>query len=422
LLGFNSKKQPTLKGSGLRTIRGQFSVETNSEIEQRLAGNAFKREFKKMADTDAICGAVLLAITKIFQSIEWKCVDDDYGILQKSLDNVGWVTNLEDILTHLIYGHSVQELTLQEQTGEVTWNQMFFRPQTTISEWKHSETGQLKYVTQLDKTYNKIDIPAVKCLVFYTSKTQTTPNGKSLFRNAYRDWYYKTNIEKIESIGIERDLTGLPVMKAPEDVNLLDEQGKLTPIAEWAWTTVRNIKQNSQEGLVLPFGWGFELAGSPGKRQFDLNAVINRYSNNIALSMLCQFLVLGLTNSSGSFSLAKEQSSLFHIAVEGFANNICHTVNNQFIGGKALQLYNGLEKQPKLKAVGIERIELGDLASFLGRLLKYNILTPDDKLEEYLRDRAALPKRDNESSRIADVKLAAENGTNKDTKEGESDE
>lgn len=430
MLGFNSKSKPEAKPASKKAIpytsvRGQFSLQTDIELESRLAGNAYKREFHKMAQTDAVCGAVLLAINKIFQSIEWKTVNDSEGILAASMENAGWTAALEDILTHLVFGHSVMEVTLIKQPdGRVLWNKLHFRPQTTIVDWKYNTNGDLLHIEQSSTGLGNVEIPANKCLIFHTTRTQTTPNGKSLFRNAYRDWYYKTNIEKIESIGIERDLTGLPVLTCPEDEMLQDADGKLTPIGDWAWKTVRNIKQNAQEGLVLPARWTFELAGSPGKRQFDLNAVINRYSNNIALSMLSQFLVLGVTNSSGSFALAKEQSSLFHIAVEGFANAICNVVNTQFIGGKALKAFNGLAEQPKLKAVGIERIELGDLASFLGRLLKYNIITPDDKLEEYLRDRVALPPRDETTSRIADIKLsveAAEASTNKDSPEGEED-
>jgi len=397
-----SSPAPTKQNvSGYQTIKGQFSYDTNTDIDAVMGKTQLIREFNRMADTDAVCGAVLLALTQIFKSISWATEDDEDGVLAQSLINAGWMDNLGDILTHFVFGHSVIEVTLTERdaNGHVHWKSMHYRPQVTLADWNFSEQGQLVSLTQRLSTGKTAEIRASKCLIFHCAKTQATPRGKSLFRNAYRDWYYKTNIEKIEAIGVERDLTGLPILKAPQDTELQAEDGSLNAVGQWAWQTVRNVKRNSQEGLVLPTGWQFELAGSPGKRQFDLNAVINRYANNMALSMLSQFLVLGVTSSSGSFALAKEQSSLFHIAVEGFAKDVANVVNSQFIGGRALQLFNDLPKQPKLKPVGIERIDISDLASFLGRLLKYNIITPDERLEAFLRDRVALPPHDPETAR-----------------------
>lgn len=395
------------KPSGFMTIKGKFEHDIDKEVENRLRGHRALVEFYKMSQNDAICGAIILALTKIFQDIEWKAEDDEQGILAQSLENVGWKKILEDILTFFIYGHSVMETVLKEENNQVVWDRMYYRPQTTIMDWKFKSNGDLAYFTQVAQG-NIVDIKASKCLLFTNLATQSNPKGKSLFRNAFRDWYYKTNIEQVEAIGIERDLTGLPVLKAPESAELQDETGALNELGKWAWTTVRNIKRNSQEGLVLPPEWQFELVGSPGKRQFDLNEVIARFSGNMALSMLSQFLILGVINSSGSFALSKEQSSLFYKAIEGFASNVCYTVNNQFIGTKSLQIFNNLPKQPKLVATGIDKPDLNDLASFLGRTLKFNVITPDDKLEDFLRNFAALPARDKATSRIADVKIANE--------------
>ena len=114
--------------------------------------------------------------------------------------------------------------------------------------------------------------------------------------------------------------------------------------------------------------------------------------------MLSQFLILGVINNSGSFALAQEQSQLFFKAVEGYASMITHVVNTQFIGAPALGLLNNIE-EPRLVVVGIDEPSLEELASFLGRLFKFNILTPDDSLEDYLRKRAKLPVSDPETAR-----------------------
>lgn len=382
------------------TVKGFFKSSMDDELEAKLAGDNYLTEFKKMLDTDAICGAVMLAITKIFQSIEWKAANDERGVLKKSLDNVNWAERLEEILSFLPFGHSVFEVVLKEdEDGDIVWDGMYNRPQNTITEWNQDSKGNITTIEQMgEEGEGIVNIKMAKCLHFASMKTRNNPKGKSIFRNAYRDWYYRTNIEKIEAIGIERDLTGLPIMKPSDDDQLVDENGAFTALGQWAWTTVKNIKRNSQEGIVLPNDWEFELQGSPGERQFDLNKVIDRYDAKIAMSMLSQFLILGVINSSGSFALSKEQSHLFHRAVEGFANMIAHVINTQFIGTKALGLLNDIE-QPKLVVVGVDKPSLNDLASFLGRLLKFNIITPDDTLEEHLRDISALPPMDPDTTR-----------------------
>ena len=402
---FNAKKKTTASPIPYQNVSGVFSDTIDSDIYYDMRGHSLDK-FRKMSTTDAVCGAVMLALTEIFQTVEWKVYDDPKDVVRDSLVNVNWNETLEDVLSFLVYGHSLMETTLAEyEDGRVLWSGMYHRPSPTLVGWKFDSKGRLQSVKQMANGKTPT-INARRCLLFNTTKTQSNPLGKSLFRNAYRDWHYKTNIEKVEAMGIERDLTGLPVLKAPESETLTDENGKLNAIGQWAWTVVRSVKRNKQEGLVLPDEWEFELVGSPGQRQFDLNNVINRYSSNMALSMLSQFLVLGVTNTSGSFALAKEQSSLFNVAVQGFAYGVANVLNRQFIGIPALALYNNYDKMPYIKPVGFERIELNDLASFLGRLLKFNVITPDDKLEEWLRDKTAMPPKDEATSRVADVKLA----------------
>lgn len=386
--------------SGLMTIKGVFDRDIDSEVENRLRGDLYKFEFRKMGLNDPICGSILLVLTKIFQATEWKCMDDDDNILRDSLAEVNWQERIEDVCTQFIYGHNVMEVTMKErEDGSYIWGSMHYRPQTTLSDWKYDKHGKLVTIQQQGLSGNVVDIPAKKCLLFTTTKTQVNPLGKSLFRNAYRSWYYKTNYEQVEAMGIERDLTGLPVLTAPENCELTDDKGALNAIGQWSWNTVRSIKRNSQEGLVLPPGWEVKLIGSPGNRQFDMNLVIDRYSANIAMSMLSQFLILGVVNSSGSFALAKEQKDLFNRAVEGFAATIANVINTQFIGVPALVALNGLKKRPYVKPVGISKPNLTELAGFLGRLLKFNVLTPDDVLEEYLRNEAAMPSADPKSAR-----------------------
>ena len=52
--------------SGLMTIKGVFDRDIDSEVENRLRGDLYKFEFRKMGLNDPICGSILLVLTKIF--------------------------------------------------------------------------------------------------------------------------------------------------------------------------------------------------------------------------------------------------------------------------------------------------------------------------------------------------------------------
>lgn len=379
----------------------QFAGTLDEEAETKLKGTKKYIEFKKMSDTDSVCGGILLAISGILQNITWKVDDDPKGILQESIDNVGWYDMITDVVSYLNYGFSLFEGTLkQNRRKQYVWKSMEGRPQTTIKRWLFDRRNRvIGFVQKRPSDKKEVEISLKRCLHFRTTTFKNNPEGKSLMRNAYRDWYYRTNIERIESIGIERDLTGLPVLTPSEDADLTDPEGNINTTGTWAWQIVQRIKRNEQEGIVLPFGWSFELLGSPGKRQFNLNEVIQRYDARIALSMLSQFLILGIASSSGSFALSQEQSELFYKAVEGFATNIAHTVNTQFIGASGLATLNGLSVTPKLVPIGANRPDLSEIASFLGRLLKFNVIQPDDRLEQELRRMAFLPEKDSKTSR-----------------------
>ena len=81
-----------------------------------------------------------------------------------------------------------------------------------------------------------------------TRNRKNNPEGKSILRNAYTSWYYKTNIQRIEAIGVERDLAGLPVFEAPADyfssAATSDQQSTLNTLKSIA----SSIRRDESEG------------------------------------------------------------------------------------------------------------------------------------------------------------------------------
>lgn len=70
---------------------------------------------------------------------------------------------------------------------------------------------------------------------------------------------------------------------------------------------VKNLRRNESEGLVLPHGYEAELLSTGGTRQFDTNAIINRYDTKIAQTVLADFIMLG-HEKTGSFALSSDKT------------------------------------------------------------------------------------------------------------------
>ena len=235
-----------------------------------------------------------------------------------------------------------------------------------------------------------------KAMLFRTESVKDNPEGRSILRNAYRSWYFKRRIQEIEAIGIERDLAGLPVIHAPEDLEIWDSHDpEMVKINGALIAMVKNLRRNESEGLVLPHGYEAELLSTGGTRQFDTNAIINRYDTKIAQTVLADFIMLG-HEKTGSFALSSDKTELFSVALGAFLDVICETFNNQGIPS-LIDIngshFDGIEDYPTLAHGDVDKRDITKLSTFLKDMVGTGILIPDEELEDYVRKAANLPER-----------------------------
>lgn len=245
-------------------------------------------------------------------------------------------------------------------------------------------------------------IPIKKAMLFRTESAKDNPEGRSILRNAYRPWYFKRRIQEIEAIGIERDLAGLPVFHVPEGTDIWDDtDSEMIKINAALTKMVKSVRRDEYEGLVLPHGFEFELVSTGGARQFDTNAIINRYDTKIAMTVLADFLMLG-HNKVGSFALSSDKTELFSVAISSFLDVICETFNNQSIPA-IIDIngdhFNGITDYPKMTHGEIEDVDIKSAGQFIKDMAGIGILVPDDGLEDYVREIGHLPERTTDSRR-----------------------
>ena len=387
------------------------------EFLRELQGRRGVEVYKEMADNDDVIGAILFATEMLMRQSDWSI--QKAGAAQQDADAAEfvrtcmgdmeetWSDFISEVLSFLTYGWSYHEIVYKRRMGStnnpethskyndglIGWRKLPIRSQDTLWEWKYDEKDNLLGLIQCaPPMYEQVFIPLEKALHFKTKSRKSNPEGRSILRNSYRDWYFKRRIQEIEGIGIERDLSGLPVLIAPEGVDIWSEDCK-EELAK-AESIVRSVRRDEREGIVLGNGWQFTLTSTGGRRQFDTNQIIERYDTRMAMTVLADFVLLGHQNV-GSFALSSDKTELFSVALGAFLDLICEVFNNQaiprLINMNGLH-FSGITGYPELVHGDIETQNLSELGEFVSKMVGIGAITPDERMEDYLRMAANLPE------------------------------
>lgn len=406
---------------GQRRYSGVFMEEFLPE----LRGSKGAEVYTEMADNDSTVGAILFAIENLMRNCEFtiepggnSAKDKEAAeFVQGCMDDmcITWTDTLSEILSFITYGWSYHEIVYKRRMGKkqdssdsskyddglIGWKKLPIRSQETLYEWVYKEhTDDLVGMHQMmvtDTDIVDVVIPIEKALHFVTRSRKSNPEGRSILRTAYRDWYFKKRIQEIEGIGIERDLAGFPLLEAPEGFEDLwdaEDQEMKAALAN-AEQIVTGIRRDSREGLVVPPGWKLSLLSTGSRRQFDTNQIIERYNKQIATSVLTDFVLLG-HESVGSFALADNKTKMFALAVGTFLDIICEVFNSQAIP-RLIDIngdhFKGITDYPYMKHGDIEDANLEKIGAFIQQMVGAGTLTPDDDLEDYVRQISNLPER-----------------------------
>lgn len=402
---------------GQRRYGGTF----HEEFLKELQGRKGIEVFREMSENDDVIGSILFAIEMLIRQATW--VVQPGGTSAKDAEAAEfidscmydmqstWTDTISEVLSFLAFGWSAHELVYKRRAGKsrdprlnskhddglIGWQKLPLRAQETLWEWRYDENDNIIGLAQMPPPdFNIIEIPIERLLLFRTKSRKDNPEGRSILRNAYRSWYFKKRIQEIEGIGIERDLAGFPVLSAPDGANLWDvEDPEMAQMYAKASQIVQGIRRDSMEGLAMPAGWELKLLSTGGRRQFDTNAIIERYDTRIAMTVLADFVLLG-HQTVGSFALSSDKTKLFSMAVGAYLDIICETFNNKAI--PALidlngQRFGGITDYPTLEHGDIESVDIQSLATYIKDMTGVGVLMPDAGIEDFVRSAAGLPER-----------------------------
>jgi hypothetical protein len=384
------------------------------EFVVQLRGRQGIKKYREMSENDAVIGAILTAMRMMLRSVEWRIEGgtdasrEFVHSVMHGMNDKSWEEFIADALTMLEYGFSLFEMVpRRDDDGLVRMKKLGGRAQWTIDRFEAKENGDVQGVWQIAAQKN-VYIPYPKLLHFRTTSIAGEPSGRSVLRSAYTSWRAQNNIKYFEGVGIERELNGLPIVRIPSEFMDANASDANKALFNQMKTIARDVKRNEQGYIILPSDRyadddgkltnnmmiEFDLIASKGTRDIDTGAVILRYQQDMARSVMADFVMLG-ANDRGSFALSKSKADLFLRALEGYADTIAAQLNRKLL--PYLWELNGMSQDdmPKLVRGRVAPVDLEELGQYIQRLALSGVdLFPDENLDKHLRDVAGLPEGD----------------------------
>ena len=416
----SSKRNESFGTSGLRMSGG----EAYQDPLKSMRGERAIRAYHEMQHNSSVIGAIRFLIRLWTTHAQWYVEPADQSaearrwaeFVTECMHDMShsWTDFLSNCLTMIDYGWSYHEIVYKLRKGEnrkddrqssqytdgkVGWSRIPLRHQVSWYKWDWEDDRLVGMVqNDTDNASGQVTIPTQKAIHFTTENVADNPDGRSLYRNAYVDWYFLKRIADYEAIGIERDMAGLPVMEVPIEMLVEDASSEYTALIEDIEKMLGQLKRDERGYAIVPAsetaegktGWKFGLLSAPGRHQTDTIKVKAQYRANILQSVLAQFLEFGIAQH-GSFALNSSATNNFATAIGGLMDNIGHSFTKQ--GINPLMRFNNVNQQywPTLQHSDLETPSLEEIGNYVLSLSKAGLDMTGGEMRGKLLSFAKLP-------------------------------
>lgn len=407
----------------------------DEEFLARLRGMQGIRYYREMIDNSPIIAAALNVIEMLIRQVEWRVepADESDAAKVEAEETEGALEDMShtfedfvsEILSMLWAGFAPFEIVYKLRKGQTEdpttnsqyndgkwgWRKFEIRGQETLQRWEFDDEGGLLGWHQMDQSATGkgvVFIPMEKALLFRTKVFKGNPEGKSLIRPAVIPYHYLKRIQQFEATGIERDLTGMPIMQVPPEMLLRDASAADVATRQYLERFVTQVKLDERWGGLVPAeqtpdgkstGFKFGLMTTGGRRMIDTNGIVKRYETRILMLFLAQFLVMGM-DKVGSLALSSNMTDLFGTSL-GTVMDIIASVINRFAIRRRQEL-NGkpVELDPYLVHGDIEGPDLDLVGKYIQALSASGNLSPSKPLERKLLEMGGLPQPPDDEDEI----------------------
>lgn len=377
-----------------------FNGITADEYNSDLQGQRGIETYDKMRRSDAQVQAVLWVCELPIRSARWavepggddaKSIEIAEAVEANLLEemSITWDDFLRHALLMLPFGFMVFEKVWERRDGGLRYRKLAPRMPASIDKWDMELDGGLKGVQQLvwaNGTFERPYIPIEKLLIFTNRKEGANWAGMSLLRAAYKHWYYKDNMYRVDAIAMERHGVGVPYVKMGAEAAVEDY--------EEAADILQSLHAHERSYVVGKHCWEeFSMVGidRPTQSVVSLKDSIQHHDVMIARSILAQFINLGSTET-GSYALSEDQSSFFLMALQAVANQITDVMNTYAIKPLVNVNWGPQDKYPRLTYSKLEQRDLFTYGDAIQKLISSGAIVVDEGLRDTIRDLYGLPE------------------------------
>lgn len=404
--------------TGLR----QFGGFIHEEFLPDLRGRRKMAQYREMADNDIVISTVLSVYQRLQSQRVWTAapsIADDAQALKWSdrlreafFEDMEHpfikipVTSIDDSLT---FGAHLSEMVFKmRDDGLVTFKKFAPRSMEAVENWvwDTEEDKAVGFVHQNPSIGVRVTIPLVKCLHVTHRPRYDNPEGTSALRGLFTTYAAVKKLRMVEGIGYERNVSGMPIMEVPPEILDASRDTVDSTVYNEFKKLIQQIKRDEREGLIIPAemiegedgksvptGYKFRFANAAAHASMAaaLHATIVRLETHIARGLQAEFLMMGSADSSGSYSMHEDKTSLFALHMDGLADTVRVAMNNGPIRVWAELNHCPPEFIPTLEHAPLQKTPLKDLGEFIKQMVDAMVLTPTPELEGFVAERAGLP-------------------------------
>ena len=314
------------------------------------------------------------------------------------------------------HGFGIQEWQAMKRTdGKIGLKNIEVRPQHTIERWSLDPSGGVEGVWQRSpQTGTQFWIPRNKMVYLVDDMMTDSPEGLGWFRALVEPSNRMKKYLDIEALGFERDLSGIPVGRAP-----IGEMNRLVGTAKpgggvWTAGDVQAMVKGLREfvtiearakntGILLDSSayvdkkqdgpstssvlkWGVDLLTGKADSIQYMGAAIERLTFEMARIMGIENMLTG-SNGVGSNALSQDKSQNLYLMVNSCLGDMAEGYTRDVIDPIAAM--NGIpdEDKPKLKCEDVAFKDVQQIAATLRDMATAGaVLDPEDEAIDDVRD------------------------------------
>lgn len=242
-------------------------------------------------------------------------------------------------------------------------------------------------------TFHYIDIPASRLFVYTVDREGDNYMGESVLRAAYKHWYYKDLLIRIQAVAAERHGVGIPYAIVKQGIQKREEDAIVAALRslhshEKGYLLVNEAQLAEKTTTTMPPIGIMDMRAS-GTRMTD--GAILYHDRLMALSILADFLSLGSGTGGNANVMHRDKASMFFNALMGVKRPFEDSYNRQVVRSFVDYNFGPRKKYPSLVLSGIEARDLASWAAALTALANSNMLTADPRVEQSIRTEMDLP-------------------------------